>query len=134
MFMDLNLSAPEGDISVYEVRGNIDVSGQRIVATGLSGIVNLSSVFGGIDVEVSPEVGDSVMLGAFGGPVVLRLPRDLPVDLIVYGDPEFSMNILDLGFTAYQQADGFFTAYSGEGSIPISVMVDEGDFFLLASD
>ena len=132
--MALDILSPEGTISVQGVRGNHLLTASGINLDRVSGDIDAYSSRLGLTAALEPEVGDVITLHAVDGDVWLMLPEGVEMDLEVFADPVWGMEIVNLGFDRYTSLPGYFAAETGEARTSITVYVDNGGFVLLPSD
>ena len=78
-----------------------------------------------VSMDFAPEPGDEIVVEA-DGPVEIGLPWGMGYDLTVWGDPEHTLTVDDLGFARAAGGSGYFAGWSGS-EVQIEVVVSGGD-------
>ncbi len=120
----------EGHAQLHGVDGSHVVTADSVTGTAITGSADLYAVRGGMDVEVYPDFGSVIVLQAMGGDVVLGMPFGLQYDIEVFGDWDYPMDVLDLGFDAVTVEPGYFAALTGGGNVVIEVTIQGGGFYV----
>ncbi|MDG1484263.1 MAG: hypothetical protein P8R54_32020 [Myxococcota bacterium] len=124
--MNTSLNIESGSVDLSNMIGYQQVTADRIDVTDLYGSVDLLATSGSIDAEVFPGPGDSVRVESWSGDVELTLPWGGAYDIQVWGDPEYSMLVEDLGFYSSATAPAYFAGVSGSGATRVDVFVTGG--------
>lgn len=127
--MDTDIVVESGSVHIEDVVGNHYITAGRITAEQITGNVDLYSRTGGVRAEIEDPWTD-VRIDSRGGGVDLYLPYGLDYDIEVWGDPEYSMNVEDLGFYDEYMGEGYFAAESGHADVRVTVKVIGGSFEL----
>jgi len=127
--MDVEAVLLDGTAHLYDVEGTHLVTANAVVGAGIAGDVDLYASLAGINVEVWPNDGGTVRLEAFGD-VLLALPYGLDYDIEVFADPDWGVEVTDLGFDELVIAPDYVSAETGDGSIEVDVFVSGGVFAL----
>lgn len=127
--VDVEAVLLDGPAYLYDVDGTHVVTANAVVGSGIAGDVDLYASLDGINVEVWPADGGTVRLEAYGD-VLLALPYGLDYDLEVFADPDWGVQVTDLGFDELLLAPDYVSAETGDGSIEVDVFVSGGVFAL----
>jgi hypothetical protein len=119
----------DGRAELVDLTGDHIVTASEIVARGQVGDVDLLATAGGIDLSARPEPGDTLILDA-AGDTFLTLPYGLDYDLEVFSDPDWGVEVTNLGFDQLDASPDYVRAVTGSGSIRIEVTVRGGPFSL----
>jgi hypothetical protein len=119
----------DGTVELYDVDGSHVVTANGVVGGGISGDVDLYASLTGISVQVFPRDDSTLRFEAFGD-VWIELPYGLDYDLEVFADPDWGVEVQDLGFTDVFVAPDYVSAVTGDGSITVDVFVSGGTFHL----
>jgi hypothetical protein len=133
--VDVEAVMADGSAELYDVVGTHVITANAIRARGVVGDLDLLSTLDGIDVETFPEPGDAIVLQSAGS-TLLAVPYGLEYDLEVFADPDWGVQVTDLGFDSLLYAPDYVRAVTGSGAIPsgaipIDVFVVGGPFYLL---
>jgi len=126
MAMSTSVDASSGSVELSNMSGFQQVSAQSIDAQDLYGGVDLLATSGSLDAEVYPGPGDSIRIETYSGDVELTLPWGQGYDIQVWGDPEYTMEVEDLGFYSAATAPAYFAGVSGNASVRVDVFVTGG--------
>lgn len=124
--LDLTLSLDHGDARLSDVRGEHTVVADAITVVGVGGTLDLEATHGDVYGELDLEEGDVVVIYAPWGDVEVSLPWGLQYDLTVWGSPEDTVQVDDLGFQRSQAGAGTFHARSGRGTTRVEVVAPAG--------
>lgn len=124
--MSTSVNIDSGNVELTGMFGYQQITADRIDVTDLHGSVDLLATSGDLDAEVFPGPGDSVRIESWSGDVELTLPWGGSYDIQVWGDPEYSMLIDDLGFYSSATAPAYFAGVSGSGATRVDVFVTGG--------
>ncbi len=124
MGLDLSLDSGDADIEGLVGFSLITADSVDIVAEGGADIFARS---GSVDADLYPAPGEVIRIEAISGSVDLTLPYGGSYDLQVWGDPEYTLEIDDLGFHSQALDAGYFAGISGRGDTPVTVIVSGGD-------
>jgi hypothetical protein len=144
--VDLDLSVPrdaevlveaEGDVELAGLRGPVIVTASNIDLRDSAGNMQLSAdssihveevsgdlflvAEGSVYADLLPNVGDHIQILSGSSGVNVVLPYGVPVDLEVWGDPEYEVIVEDLGFDRVATAPGFFSGVAGRGSVRVEI-------------
>lgn len=119
--MNSPLIVTASDIDVRNSHGNIQLSaGSSIHVEDVSGDLFLVAE-GSVNADLLPNVGDYIQILSGSSGVNVVLPYGVPVDLEIWGDPEYEVIVEDLGFDRVATAPGFFTGVAGPGSVRVEI-------------
>ena len=124
--VDTSLIAESGQIEISNVAGNHYLEGHGVTVDDLTGSATIIAGRSGVNGSLVPLTGDIIYIESEDD-VRLRLPYGLDYDLQVWGDPEYEMEIHDLGFTQTAHAPAYFAGYSGRGTTTIDIVVTGGN-------
>lgn len=127
--VDVEAVLLDGTAELNDVDGTHVVTANAVVGRGIRGDVDLYARLAGLDVQVFPDDGGTVRLEAVGD-VWLELPYGLDYDLEVFADPDWGVEVQDLGFDELLLAPDLVLARTGDGSIEVTVFVSGGGFHL----
>ena len=132
--MDMDVVSRDGNVYLEDVAGYHIVTADEIVSTRLIGDVDFYANEG-MDVEIWPFEDGFVTLDSVGGDVVLYLPYGGDYDMQVWADPEYGLEITELGFDNFylSPVGDYFAGSRGTESIEITVYLSGGSFSLLES-
>jgi hypothetical protein len=156
--VDLDLSVPKHAEVLVEAEGDVDLSGLDGLIIASGGHIDLQNSYGNIqlsadgsihaedvggdllfaadgsmDVALLPLDGDRIELLSGAGGVELELPFGVPVDLEIWGDPEYDVIVEDLGFGRVATAPGFFSGVAGPGSVRVEIVAVGGPVMVRGS-
>ncbi len=123
--MDTDIISENGRVELNDLDGIHVVTADRVVGRGLTGDVDFFADFS-IDVDVWPYDFGLIRVESGHSGVHLSLPYGLSYDLQIWGDPEESMVIDDLGFHTSYLGEGYFAAQSGDAAIRVDVFAYNG--------
>ena len=83
-------------------------------------------VSGGVQGSLSPLNSDAIYIEA-NDDVTLTLPWGLEYDLQIWGDPEYSITVHDLGFASVAEAPAYFAGLRGRGTVTVDIFVTGGN-------
>lgn len=126
MAMNTAIDAADGSVELSGLSGFQHVSARRVDVEGIYGGADLLATSGSLDAEIYPGPGDSIRIETYSGDVELTLPWGGGYDIQVWGDPEYAMEIEDLGFYSAASAPAYFAGVSGSASIRVDVFVTGG--------
>ncbi|MFT5680710.1 MAG: hypothetical protein ACI8RZ_001616 [Myxococcota bacterium] len=124
--MNTAIEIESGSVELSGMAGFQQIVAERIDVDNLYGSVDLLATSGDLDAEVYPGPGDSVRIESWSGDVELTLPWGGAYDIQVWGDPEYSMMVEDLGFFSSATAPAYFAGVSGNGATRVDVFVTGG--------
>ena len=127
--LDLDLRAEGGTVHASNVVGDHILVAGAVYADQLKGDVEIEAGSGGVHAEIWPYEGGTVTIHAEGS-VDLELPWGGDYDLQVWGDPEYPIDVADLGFSHVVANPGYFAGRRGPGTTRIDVYVAGGGFTL----
>lgn len=127
--LNLDLRAEGGTVHASNVVGDHTLVGASVYASQVKGDVEIEAGSGGVDAEIWPYQGGTVTIHASGS-VELELPWGGDYDLQVWGDPDYPMDVADLGFSNVVANPGYFAGRRGPGTTRIDVYVEGGTFTL----
>jgi hypothetical protein len=126
MAMSTEIRATDGSVELSDLSGFQQVSAERIDAERIYGGVDLLATSGSLDAEIYPGPGDAIRIETYSGDVELTLPWGGGYDIQVWGDPEYTMEVEDLGFYSAATAPAYFAGVSGNAAIRVDVFVTGG--------
>jgi hypothetical protein len=124
--MSSDVDIDSGDVELSGMSGYQQLRAERIDVSDIHGSVDLLATSGSLDAEVFPGPGDSVRIESWSGDVTLTLPWGGSYDIQVWGDPEYTMAIDDLGFYSTATAPAYFAGVSGSAATRVDVFVTGG--------
>lgn len=130
MAMSTAIEIDSGSVELEDMSGYQQIVADSIDVEGLYGSVDLLATSGSLKAEVYPGGGDDVRIESWSGDVELLLPWGGSYDIQVWGDPEYSMEIEDLGFSSSATAPAYFAGVSGSGATRVDVFVTGGSVTL----
>lgn len=122
--VDVTLETRSGTARLSGVQGHQVLRADDIEVWDAEGSFDIEAT-SSVDARLRPGRGDTVRIVA-GGDVLLALPPGLDYDLQIWGDPEHTLEVHDLGFEAATGGDGYFAAVSGPGTTRVDVQVSGG--------
>lgn len=125
--MDMEISSGSG-VSLTSVYGVFTLDVNTFTGRALAGQADVLAT-DDVDLEIWPDPGGAVLIESTGD-VRLALPYGEPYDIEVWGNAEYEWNIADLGFDVISYGDATFDAETGDASIEIKVVVQNGTFTL----
>ena len=109
------------DIDLHDSVGNMQLSADSTIhVEGVRGDLFLVAE-GSVSAELQPEPGDHIQILSGGSGVQVELPYGVPVDLEVWGDPDYEVVVEDLGFDRVATAPGFFSGVAGSGAVRVEI-------------
>jgi hypothetical protein len=122
--IDVTLETGSGAARLSGVSGRQVIRADQVEVWDAEGSFDIEST-GSVDARLRPGRGDHVRIAAEGD-VVLALPPGLDYDVQIWGDPEHSLEVHDLGFEAAYGDDGYFAGVAGPGTTRVDVVVTGG--------
>lgn len=129
--MNLDVLVHKGSADFEDAEGDHIITADRVTAYGLVGNADILARSGGLEVELWPWDDADVVLESSAGNAVIWLPYGLDYDLEVIGDPSYEMYVDNLGFESDIFEPGYFYGAAGDGSVRVTVFVDNGSTELL---
>ena len=126
MAMNTAIDSSDGSVALSDMSGFQQVSARSIDVEGIYGGVDLLATSGSLDAEIYPGPGDAIRIETYSGDVELTLPWGHGYDIQVWGDPEYTMEVEDLGFYSAATAPAYFAGVSGNAAIRVDVFVTGG--------
>ena len=117
-----------GTMTLSGTRGEHRIEASSMVLDRAGGQLELYATSGSVHGDLLPIAGDRITIYAESGNVDLSLPRGLEYDLVVWGSPETTVMVADLGLHARVDGQpGYFAGRSGRGHIQVEVIAPLGD-------
>lgn len=125
--MGMDLSLDDGDAQISDVIGFSLVTADSIRMDRVEGGADLFARSGSVNVDLFPAPGETIIIEAASGSVDLTLPYGGSYDLQIWGDPEYMLEVDDLGFHSTALDVAYFAGRSGRGDTRITVIATGGD-------
>ncbi len=119
----------DGTATVSDVEGFHLVTANRVVGDGIVGDVDFYAARDGIDIEVFPWEGGTVLIQSFGD-VVLLLPYGMEYDLEIFADFEWGYEVAELGFDSLFLGADYVSGFTGAGKTRVEVIATGGTVYL----
>ncbi|MEQ1566252.1 MAG: hypothetical protein ABMA64_11490 [Myxococcota bacterium] len=126
--VDVDAWLSGGRASMRDLDGDLVVTSDGFDGTGLTGSVDLVSD-GSVSLDADPALDTHLKLDVHGD-VRLGLPYGAPIDLVAFPDPDYAVEVADLGFDSVSVAPDFVDARTGTGRVTVEVVVRSGSFTL----
>lgn len=127
--IDVTLETRSGTARLSGVSGMQVIRADHVEVWDSQGSFDIAAT-GTVDARLRPGRGDHIRIMAEGD-VVLALPPGLDYDMQIWGDPEHTLEVHDLGFEAAYGGDGYFGGVAGPGTTRVDVMVTGGSIQVL---
>ena len=128
------IDAPSGDVQLDAVEGIHVATANSITGRQIYGDVDFFADSSGIDVEVFPYADGVVDITSTAGTVKVYLPWGLDYDLTIISDPDYEMELDDLGFDSLVAEAGLTVGWRGFREIQVRIDVTGGDLYIYQSN
>jgi hypothetical protein len=110
-FLSVDAAIDSGHAHLEYLEGSHVVTASSVRGEGLIGEIDAYADSGDNVIAIWPYEGANIRVETWSGDNVLTLPYGLDYDLTVVGDPEYALNVQDLGFdVAYASGAAYVAA------------------------
>jgi hypothetical protein len=131
-FLSLDVAIASGHAHLEYLEGSHFVTASSVRGEGLIGEIDAYAESGDNVIAILPYEGARIRIETWSGDNVLTLPYGLDYDLTIVGDPEYAMNVQDLGFDVAYASGAAYVAQRGAATIRVEVFTSGGDTTIYA--
>ena len=121
-----SLVTESGNIDVSDLVGIHYLEANHISVNNLVGSTTMIAGSSGVDGSLNPMNSDTIYIESEDD-VTLTLPWGLDYDLQIWGDPEYTIVVHDLGFSSVAEAPAYFAGLRGRGTTTVDIVVTGGN-------
>ena len=121
-----SLITDSGRIDISDVQGTHYLEATGVTADNVIGSTTIIAGNGGVNATLVPLTSDTIYIES-NDDVVLRVPWGMDYDLQIWGDPEYTLTVHDLGFSSVAETPGYFAGVRGRGTTTIDIVVTNGN-------
>ncbi|MBK9646083.1 MAG: hypothetical protein IPO67_13180 [Deltaproteobacteria bacterium] len=131
-FLSLDVAIASGHAHLEYLEGTHLVTASSVRGEGLIGEIDAYAESGDNVIAIWPYENARIRIETWSGDNVLTLPYGLDYDLTIVGDPEYAMDIQDLGFDVAYASGAAYVAQRGAATIRVEVFTSGGDTTIYA--
>ncbi|MBK9366656.1 MAG: hypothetical protein IPN01_10060 [Deltaproteobacteria bacterium] len=131
-FLSLDVAIASGHAHLEYLEGTHLVTASSVRGEGLIGEIDAYAESGDNVIAIWPYENARIRIETWSGDNVLTLPYGLDYDLTIVGDPEYAMNVEDLGFDVAYASGAAYVAQRGAATIRVEVFTSGGDTTIYA--
>jgi hypothetical protein len=121
-----SLTTESGRINISDLQGIHYLEATGVSAENLVGSTTIIAGSGGVNATLIPAHSDTIYIESRDD-VVLRLPWGGDYNLQIWGDPEYTITVHDLGFSSVAEAPAYFAGLRGRGTTSVDIVVTGGN-------
>jgi hypothetical protein len=121
-----SLVTESGNIDVSDLAGIHYLEANGVSVESLVGSTTIIAGSSGVDGSLNPMTSDIIYIES-DDDVSLTLPWGLDYDLQIWGDPEYTITVHDLGFSSVAEAPAYFAGLRGRGTTTVDIVVSGGN-------